>query len=256
MRTDKERPEENTCRIVKGLDAVWAYFCPSKPCLPLLTDGIHAVVHSAAELEQLIDLFKRSGAGLVNVARSLLVAVMQHGVYPGFGRIVPRHGIYVCDWAEFGNVDTLISVLKYQGGKLDKGTAASLLETRTAVEGLAARLFISRCTNADILALRSIINDFRAEAQVKPRADVDKLAELACSFHRYICVKSGNNVIPLIVNGFHDVNMALWTLWIRQVGPRAAGDVLDELLYYITTGNSDGAVGFYGEDANEFLSKI
>ena len=140
-----------------------------------------------------------------------------------------RHGIYVCDWAEFGNVDTLISVLKYQGGKLDKGTAASLLETRTAVEGLAARLFISRCTNADILALRSIINDFRAEAQVKPRADVDKLAELACSFHRYICVKSGNNVIPLIVNGFHDVNMALWTLWIRQVGPRAAGDVLDEL---------------------------
>ena len=163
---------------------------------------------SAAELEQLIDLFKRSGAGLVNVARSLLVAVMQHGVYPGFVRIVPRHGIYVCDWAEFGNVDTLISVLKYQGGKLDKGTAASLLETRTAIEGLAARLFISRCTNADILALRSIINDFRAEAQVKPRADVDKLAELACSFHRYICVKSGNNVIPLIVNGFHDVNMA------------------------------------------------
>ena len=39
MRTDKERPEENTCCIVKGLDAVWAYFCPSKPCLPLLTDG-------------------------------------------------------------------------------------------------------------------------------------------------------------------------------------------------------------------------
>lgn len=27
------------CRIVKGLDAVWAYFCPSKPCLPLSTDG-------------------------------------------------------------------------------------------------------------------------------------------------------------------------------------------------------------------------
>ena len=39
MRTDKERPEENTCCIVKGLDAVWAYFCPSKPCLPLSTDG-------------------------------------------------------------------------------------------------------------------------------------------------------------------------------------------------------------------------
>lgn len=96
----------------------------------------------------------------------------------------------------------------------------------------------------------------RAEAQVKPRADVDKLAELACSLHRYICVKSGNNVIPLIVNGFHDVNMALWTLWIRQVGPRAAGDVLDELIYYIMTGNVDGVIGFYTENAAELLSKI
>ena len=39
MCPDKERPAENTCRIVKGLDAVWAHFCPSKPCLPLSTDG-------------------------------------------------------------------------------------------------------------------------------------------------------------------------------------------------------------------------
>ena len=37
---DKKRPAENTCRIVKGLDAVWAPFCPSKPCLPLSFDGI------------------------------------------------------------------------------------------------------------------------------------------------------------------------------------------------------------------------
>ena len=33
------------CRIVKGLDAVWAYFCPSKPCLPLSTDGRFAEEH-------------------------------------------------------------------------------------------------------------------------------------------------------------------------------------------------------------------
>ena len=40
MCPDKERPAGNTCRISKGLDAVWAYFCPSKPCLPLSTDGM------------------------------------------------------------------------------------------------------------------------------------------------------------------------------------------------------------------------
>ena len=40
MCPDKKRPAENTCRIVKGLDAVWAHFCPPKPCLPLSIDGI------------------------------------------------------------------------------------------------------------------------------------------------------------------------------------------------------------------------
>ena len=39
MGPDKKRPTENTCRIVKGLDAVWAHFCPPKPCLPLSIDG-------------------------------------------------------------------------------------------------------------------------------------------------------------------------------------------------------------------------
>ena len=39
MCPDKKRPAENTCHIVKGLDAVWAHFCPSKPCLPLSSDG-------------------------------------------------------------------------------------------------------------------------------------------------------------------------------------------------------------------------
>lgn len=192
----------------------------------------------------------------MNISKSAVHAGIKNLERMGFVRIVPRHGIYVCDWAEFGNVDTLISVLKYQGGVLDKGTVASLFQTRIAIEGLATRLFIESRTNADIIALRSIIEEFRTASAVKPHADVDRLAELACSFHRYICVKSGNNVIPLIVNGFHDVNMALWSLWIRQVGPKTAAEVLDELLYYIVTGDTEKAIGFYSENSDEMLSKM
>ena len=40
MCPDKKRPAGNTCRIAKGFDAVWAHFCPSKPCLPLSIDGM------------------------------------------------------------------------------------------------------------------------------------------------------------------------------------------------------------------------
>ena len=40
MCADKKWPAENTCRIVKGLDAVWAHFCPSKPRSSLSINGI------------------------------------------------------------------------------------------------------------------------------------------------------------------------------------------------------------------------
>ena len=49
MGPDKERPVENTCRIVKGLDAVWTHLCPSKPCLPLSIDGKLLFEHNRKE---------------------------------------------------------------------------------------------------------------------------------------------------------------------------------------------------------------
>ena len=33
------KPLDHTCRMVKGLDAVWAYFCPSKPRSPSFIGG-------------------------------------------------------------------------------------------------------------------------------------------------------------------------------------------------------------------------
>ena len=58
MCPDKERPVGNTCRISKGLDAVWPHFCPSKPCLPSSTDGKvrrHDFKSSASQIVHLTD---------------------------------------------------------------------------------------------------------------------------------------------------------------------------------------------------------
>lgn len=125
----------------------------------------------------------------MHISKSAVHAGIKNLERMGFLRVSPRHGVYVADWAECGNVDTLISILKYRDGKLDKATTASLLQTRNVIEGLAVRLFVPKRTDDDIAVLRTIIRDFRRAAQ-QPRVDVDKLAELACSFHRYICFKS------------------------------------------------------------------
>lgn len=191
----------------------------------------------------------------MHISKSAVHAGIKNLERMGFLRVSPRHGVYVADWAEFGNVDTLISILKYRDGKLDKATTASLLQTRNVIEGLAVRLFVPKRTDDDIAVLRTIIRDFRQAAQ-QPRADVDKLAELACSFHRYICFKSGNNVVPLIVNGFHDVNIVLWAQWVRSVGPRAAGDVLEDFLYFVTQGDAEGAIALFDTNTDEFVSRL
>lgn len=39
IRSAKENPLDHTCRMVKGIDAVWANFCPSKPRLPSFIGG-------------------------------------------------------------------------------------------------------------------------------------------------------------------------------------------------------------------------
>ncbi len=50
MWPDDEKAAENTCRIVKDFEEVWAHFCPPKPCLPLSTDGknIQAALRTGA----------------------------------------------------------------------------------------------------------------------------------------------------------------------------------------------------------------
>ena len=44
MQPDTERPAEHTFRMVKRIDAVWADFCPAKPCLPLFVDGKYTII--------------------------------------------------------------------------------------------------------------------------------------------------------------------------------------------------------------------
>mgnify|MGYP005952273871 CR=1 FL=1 len=92
----------------------------------------------------------------MHISKSAVHAGIKNLERMGFLRVSPRHGVYVADWAECGNVDTLISILKYRDGKLDMATTASLLQTRNVIEGLAVRLFVPKRTDDDIAVLRTL----------------------------------------------------------------------------------------------------
>ena len=195
-------------------------------------------------------------ADALNISKSAVHAGVKNLERMGFLRVMPRHGIYVEDYTQSGNVDTPIALLKFHGGRLDKNTMMSLLEAREALEGLAMRKFIARRSDEDIRELEAIIARLREAGHRQPRPDTGELAELACSFHCYVCAKSGNNVVPMIVNGFHDVNIALWTMWVKQVRPEEAAEMLEEFLYYIKVKDANSAVKLFRRSAGDFLAMV
>ena len=195
-------------------------------------------------------------ADALNISKSAVHSGVKNLERMGFLRVMPRHGIYVEDYTQSGNVDTLIALLKFHGGRLDKNTMMSLLEAREALEGLAMRKIIARRSDEDIRELEAIIARLREAGHRQPRPDTGELAELACSFHCYVCAKSGNNVVPMIVNGFHDVNIALWTMWVKQVRPEEAAEMLEEFLYYIKVKDADSAVKLFRRSAGDFLAMV
>lgn len=195
-------------------------------------------------------------ADTLRVSKSAVHAGVKNLERMGFLRIVPRHGIYVEDYTARGNVDTLIALLKFYNGRLDKTTTASLLEARSALEGLAMRKFIAHRTDADIAELENIIAELRSADKRDPPLSAAEIAEIPCAFHSYICAKSGNNVVPLIVNGFHDINIALWTSWVKQVRVSEAADMLEDFLYYIKVRDADSAAALFTQSADDFVARL
>ena len=83
-------------------------------------------------------------ADTMHISKSAVHAGIKNLERMGFVRISPRHAVYIADYTECGNEDTLIALLKYYNGTLDQHTIHSLLEARDVLEGLATRKFIDK----------------------------------------------------------------------------------------------------------------
>ena len=170
----------------------------------------------------------------------------------GFLRVTPRHGVHVANYPETGNLDTLVALLKRSGNRLDRQLVKSILQFRESVEGMAVRLLAAEHTTGHILRLRMYIDEFRKAAQ--GGAGLRELAELLFDYHLYIALKSGNTVIPMVLNGFHDVSLAFWQMWIRQTGTEDAALFLERFTAFIAANDGDAAMALSRESAAAFMA--
>ena len=178
---------------------------------------------------------ERELSAQLKVSRVVINSGILEMANKGFLEIQPRKGVFVADYTRTGKLDTLISIMNYNGGKLDKRNFRSLTEVRMAIEIPSAKMAAQHRTEKDLQDLRDIIN------KLEKTQSVDDAAELYFKFHHTICVASGNTIFPLIFYSFKVPYTSLLRNFCKIYGVLFFSDDLDQLVTHIEHHESEEA---------------
>lgn len=195
---------------------------------------------------------ERALAEEMRVSKTVIHAGLKDLERMGFVEVRGRQGTFVSNYAENGTLETLAAILKYNGGRLDYQNVQSILEMRLAVEGQAVRLFAARHIDADILALRSMIDQVRAARQ-GGRAEA---AHMLYRFHHFLCLRSGNTIFPLMMKAFRDISLVFWENSIRLLGFDGSVHILETLTDLLEQRDGEGAVAFLSDHFDHYLEQM
>lgn len=148
----------------------------------------------------------------MGVSRSVISAGLVELEKFGFVEVRPRQGVFVCDYRRKGSVETLIAIMRYNGGALRQNEVRSLLEVRDALECLCLRQVIDRVPLAELEGLAPLLEAIRTAASS------EEAAERTYDFHHELAVLSGNVLMPLLYHSFHPQGVYLWALYCKRSG--------------------------------------
>ena len=160
----------------------------------------------------------------------------------GFVSVSGRQCTFVANYAEKGTFETLATILKFHGGRLDRETTQSLLEMRLAIEGQAMRIFSKSHTKEDITTLRRMIEEVREYVSKQERIDQNNMAQMLFRFHRFICLRSGNTFFPVLMNAFRDIGILLWEASIKILGAERSIEYLERFTSLLEEGKGEETV--------------
>lgn len=147
---------------------------------------------------------ERDLAKSMQVSRAVVNSGISELARIGFLIIKPRIGTFVADYRRNGTMDTLISIMNYNGGILREAEVRSILELRIALDSLAVELCISKITDQEVDILKEYVTKMGETDSVK------EASELAFGFQHELAFLSGNTLLPLIFFSFKIPILSLW----------------------------------------------
>ncbi len=197
---------------------------------------------------------ERELAEQMRVSKTVVHAGLKDLERMGFVYVNGRQGTFVANYAENGTFETLATILKFNGGRLDRETTKSLLDMRLALEGQAIRMFAKSHTEEDIATLRRMIDDIRGYVSRQERMDQTEMAHMLFRFHRFICLRSGNMFFPVLMNAFRDIGILLWEASIRILGTEKSIEYLERFASLLEKGRGEETVQALSDMFDKCLS--
>ena len=141
-------------------------------------------------------------------------------------------------------METLVAIMRYNGGALRKNEVRSLLEVRDALECLCLGLVLEKAEITELEKLSPILD------AIRDSRDADEAAENVFRFHHELAVMSGNVLMPLLYYSFHEQGIYLWSLYCRKSGIRK----MYELKLRLYSALLNGDVSSVQEQTHEVMS--
>jgi len=174
----------------------------------------------------------------------------------GFLRVVPRHGVFVANYVEYGTADTLMAIVRYHDGRMDKQMIKSILQTRVALECVVLRNLAANHTVEQLEKPLRILAEIREALSGPNPPDNTWVGEMLHKEYHTMNIMSGNLLFPIIVNSFALFVVEFSRIWAEQVGPFKTVELREKVYDYIRNGDGEGAVRHLERYFEDFSTKL
>lgn len=148
----------------------------------------------------------------MGVSLTVVNAGMSELASKGFVEIRPRHGSFVADYRMQGTTETMVAIMRFNGGDLNKRDARSFWESRTAVDPLIVDSVMARAGDEQLAKLTPIIEKLRTEE------DQTAFCILITDFFQKIYELSDNSLMYLLYHSTVIPQRRLYARYIEKNG--------------------------------------
>ncbi len=128
----------------------------------------------------------------------------------GFVEVRPRQGVFVTDYMHKGTMETLVSIMRYNNGRLSAREVRSFMDTRVVLERLAIQETVKNADDSEIEELG------RFMPVLKKETDSRRFSELVMDYFHEIHSLSRNVLLPLLFHSFREPSISLYERYIRR----------------------------------------